>query len=127
MVFSGFLLKVRFHFFLSFSFGFRHKKINYEYSYKTYQYFINFYCTTTIFFVIFIWLYLPIKQIAANKKYNPEEFKTFFRFGVIKTTMNAQNQLKEKEIEAQSLVDSGGWISALKVHASGPNPVFKQS
>ena len=79
-----------------------------------------------IFFVIFIWLtYLPIKQIAANKKYNPEEFKTFFRFGVIKTNINAQNQLKEKEIEAQSLLDSGGWISALKVHASGPNPVIK--
>ena len=74
---------------------------------------------------LFFLLYLPIKQIAANKKYNPEEFKTFFRFGVIKTTMNAQNQLKEKEIEAQSLVDSGGWISALKVHASGPNPVIK--
>ena len=126
MVFSGFLLKVRFHFFLSFSFGFRHKKINYEYSYKKYQYFNNSYCTTK-FVLIFIWLYLPIKQIAANKKYNPEEFKTFFRFGVIKTTINAQNQLKEKEIEAQSLVDSGGWISALKVHASGPNPVFKQS
>ena len=68
---------------------------------------------------------LPIKQIAANKKYNPEEFKTFLRFGVIKTTIKAQNQLKENEIEAQSLVDSGGWISALKVHASGPNPVFK--
>ena len=79
-----------------------------------------------IFFVIFIWhTYLPIKQIAANKKYNPEAFKTFFRFGVIKTNINAQNQLKEKEIDAQSLVDSGGWISALKVHASGPNPVIK--
>jgi hypothetical protein len=70
-------------------------------------------------------LRLPTPQMAANRKYSPDVLMKVSTSGSNFVTMKAQNQLKETAIEAQSRLASGEYISALRVHAKGPNPIDK--